>query len=80
MGELGLEFRATKDVDIVLCQEIGDLTDLSSFVMALWTFIRDGGYTQRETTRGRHAYFHFSKPTTAGFTAMIELFARAQIR
>ncbi|MBA2479115.1 MAG: nucleotidyl transferase AbiEii/AbiGii toxin family protein [Planctomycetes bacterium] len=77
MGELGLEFRATKDLDIVLCQEVGDQSGDPSFATALWTFIRDGGYVQRETASGRREYFRFSKPTTAGFPAMIELFARA---
>jgi hypothetical protein len=73
MGELGLEFRATKDLDIVLCLEVAD----SGFASDLWTFIRDGGYEQRETASGRREYYRFAKPTTPGFPAMIELFARA---
>ena len=73
MELLGLEFRATKDLDIVLCQEDGD----PGFARVLWAFIRDGGYVQRETSSGRREYHRFAKPTTPGYPAMIELFARA---
>lgn len=73
MELLGLEFRATKDLDIVLCQEDSD----PGFARVLWAFIRDGGYAQRETSSGRREYHRFAKPTTAGYPAMIELFARA---
>lgn len=73
MEVLGLEFRATKDLDIVLCQEDGD----PGFARVLWAFIREGGYVQRETSSGRREYHRFAKPTTPGYPAMIELFARA---
>ena len=73
MDELGFDFRATKDLDIVLCHEVAD----PEFAQALWAFIRDGGYFQRETAQGRREYFRFAKPTTPGFPAMLELFARA---
>jgi len=73
MGELGIEFRATKDLDIVLCLESVD----PAFAQTVWTFIRDGGYQQRETASGRREYFRFAKPAAPGFPAMIELFARA---
>jgi hypothetical protein len=73
MELLGLEFRATKDLDIVLCQEHGD----PGFARVLWAFIREGGYAQRETSSGRREYHRFAKPTAPGYPAMIELFARA---
>ncbi len=40
MGQAGLEFRATKDLDIVLCVEALD----TAFVDAFWEFVREGGY------------------------------------
>jgi hypothetical protein len=73
MGGLGVDFRATKDLDIVLCQEATD----PAFVRTFWAFIREGGYAQRETAHGRREYFRFAKPTAPGFPAMLELFARA---
>jgi hypothetical protein len=73
LGELGIEFRATKDLDIVLCLERVD----PAFAQELWAFIRDGGYRQRETASGRREYFRFAKPSATGYPAMLELFARA---
>ena len=43
MEEAGLEFRATRDLDLVLCVEA--LND--DFVTAFWQFIRLGSYQQR---------------------------------
>ena len=40
MDEAGLEFRATKDLDIVLCIEALDL----SFAKAFWEFVEAGQY------------------------------------
>jgi hypothetical protein len=40
MTEAGLEFRATKDLDIVLWLEVLD----ESFVKAFWEFVRSGKY------------------------------------
>lgn len=40
MTEAGAEFRATKDLDIVLCLEVFD----KNFVEAFWAFIKAGGY------------------------------------
>jgi len=48
MAEEGLEFRATKDLDIVLCIEALD----ARFVEAFWTLVRDGGYKWRKRLTG----------------------------
>lgn len=40
MEAAGLPFRATKDLDIVLCVEALD----AAFVEAFWEFINEGGY------------------------------------
>lgn len=73
MSDAGVEFRATKDLDIVLCVEAlsGD------FVAALWRFVEAGGYQTRERSDGTPENFRFLKPTDDTFPAMLELFTRS---
>ncbi|MCK4548756.1 MAG: hypothetical protein KAU49_01255 [Candidatus Krumholzibacteria bacterium] len=72
MDEVGLEFRATKDLDIVLSIEALD----KEFVEAFWTFIRDGKYKVQEKSTGGKQYYRFQKPETEGYPFMLELFSR----
>lgn len=72
LEEAGLQFRATKDIDIVLCFEALD----REFFARFWEFVREGGYERREEGQGRR-YYRFSKPTDESYPAMIELFSRA---
>ncbi len=72
MAEVGQPFRATKDIDIVLCLEAFD----AEFAAAFWRFISGGRYSTRETD-GRDRRFHrFRKPGSAGYPFMLELFSR----
>ena len=74
MEESGLEFRATKDLDIVLLVEVLD----TSFVSAVWDFVKEGGYEIRQSsTTGKPVFYRFMKPTDATFPAILELFSRA---
>jgi hypothetical protein len=73
MQEVGLAFRATKDLDIVLCLDAVD----ADFGQAFWTFIQAGGYEFRETAAGHPRFYRFQKPSVAGFPVMLELFSRA---
>jgi hypothetical protein len=74
MEEAGLEFRATKDLDIVLHVEA--LT--SAFGEAFWKFVADGGYEIRQASdTGKPIFYRFQKPADARYPAMVELFARA---
>ena len=68
------DFRATKDLDIVLIVEA--LT--SGFGERFWKFIQDGGYQNRAKSSGKPQFYRFDKPMQAGFPAMIELFARTE--
>jgi hypothetical protein len=70
--DLGLSFRATKDLDIVLCAQVVD----AGFAQALWEFIQDGGYEIRQRTDGQPSYYRFAKPANADFPYMLEIFAR----
>ncbi|KQC09587.1 MAG: hypothetical protein APR54_03615 [Candidatus Cloacimonas sp. SDB] len=72
MEDVGLEFRATKDLDIVLIVEA--LTP--QFVKTFWDFIKKGGYSQRERSSGKKEFFRFLKPNDESHPFMIELFAR----
>jgi len=72
MAELGAEFRATKDLDLVLCVESLD----REFVEAFWEFIRLGAYENRQKSTGKRLFYRFHGPQTEGFPEMLELFAR----
>ena len=73
MEEEGLAFRATQDLDIVLCVEALD----GRFIEAFWGFVRDGGYARREGSAGPRRYYRFQHPTDDAFPAMLELFSRS---
>lgn len=74
MEEAGLEFRATKDLDVVLHVEA--LTP--QFGQTFWRFIEAGGYAIRQASEtGKPIFYRFQKPSDASFPAMVELFARA---
>lgn len=74
MEEAGLEFRATKDLDIVLHVEA--LTP--AFGETFWKFIETGGYEIRQASdTGEPSFYRFQKPTDKHFPAMVELFSRA---
>jgi hypothetical protein len=74
MEDAGLEFRATKDLDVVLHLEA--LTP--EFGKAFWGFLEAGGYTTRQVSAtGKPVFYRFQKPSDTRFPAMVELFARA---
>lgn len=72
MSDVGLQFRATKDLDIVLCIESFDIL----FAEAFWTFVKAGEYEIQETTEGKPRFYRFQKPTDENYPAMLELFSR----
>jgi hypothetical protein len=72
MREAGLEFRATKDLDLVLHVEVLD----RKFGEAFWAFIEKGGYAVRQASTGRPIVYRFEKPTEKSYPYMLELFSR----
>lgn len=73
MEDAGLQFRATKDLDLVLTVE-----SLSpQFVAAFWAFIDAGGYKHQQRSTGKEIFYRFTAPSDPVFPAMIELFSRA---
>lgn len=73
MEEVGLDFRATHDLDIVLCVEALD----RQFVRAFWDFVRAGRYEIQEKSTGEKLFYRFSHPGDTSFPKMLELFSRA---
>lgn len=72
LSTLGLEFRATKDMDIVLVVEALD----QEFVKRFWEFVEAGKYQVREKASGARELFRFSKPQDETYPVMLEIFSR----
>lgn len=71
-SSVGLEFRATKDLDIVLIIEAID----PEFVATLRAFIEEGEYEVRQCTEGTPVLYRFAKPKREEFPFMLEFFSR----
>ena len=54
MEEAGLEFRATKDLDIVLHVEALDV----AFAQAFWRFVQEGGYEMAQASDTKKPTFY----------------------
>lgn len=72
MREEGLDFRATKDIDLVLIVEA--LTP--EFGRKFWQFIQTAGYEHRNKSTGSPQFYRFSHPAVEGYPVMLELFSR----
>jgi hypothetical protein len=72
LDEAGLEFRVTKDLDIVLCVEALD----AEFVSAFWSFIEQGKYKNVQRSTSKKLFYRFYEPEDGTFPYMLELFSR----
>jgi hypothetical protein len=73
MEDAGLDFRATKDLDIVLHIEALN----AEFGAAFWTFMERRRYTVlRASGTGKPVHYRFSKADDDRFPAMLEPFCR----
>jgi hypothetical protein len=68
----GLEFRATKDMDIVLVVETLD----EVFIKHFWEFVEDGKYEAREKATGDRELYRFHRPQDETYPVMLEIFSR----
>ncbi|MEQ1518652.1 MAG: hypothetical protein ABL931_19400, partial [Usitatibacteraceae bacterium] len=73
MEDVGVDFRATKDLDIVLIVEALD----QAFSNCFWAFIEAGEYEIRQRSDGEKILYRFQKPRASDFPAMLELFSRS---
>ncbi len=71
MDDAGLDFRGTKDLDIVLIVEALD----PAFSAAFMAFVETGGYEIQQRSEGERILYRFAKPATDGYPAMLELFS-----
>ncbi len=72
MTEEGLDFRATKDIDLVLIIEAVD----ANFGKKFWEYVRQAGYKHCNKSLGVPQFYRFSNPISNKYPAMIELFTR----
>jgi len=72
MDELGVDFRATKDLDIVLIVEALD----EAFVSTFWEFVEAGKYENRQISTGKRLFYRFHRPQDHRYPFMLELFSR----
>lgn len=72
MDRAGIDFRLTKDLDVVLLVESLD----AEFGDTFWEFITTGGYERRHKSTGKPSFYRFHSPTDSSFPYMVELFAR----
>ena len=69
-----VDFRVTKDLDIVLIVEA--LT--RDFAEKFWEFIRTGNYINRAKSNGNPQFYRFEKPQSEGYPSMLELFSSTE--
>ena len=72
MSETGAEFRATRDVDMVLLVEALD----AEFGSHFWEYIKAADYEHRLKSTGKPIYYRFTNPKSAEYPVIIELFSR----
>ncbi len=72
MSEAGLDFRATKDLDIILIVEALN----AEFVKQFWEFVKQGGYELRQKSKGERKYYRFLKPEKSDYPSQLEIFSR----
>ena len=73
MTEEGLDFRATKDIDLVLIIEAVD----AAFGRKFWDYVKQAGYEHCNKSSGMPQFYRFSHPMSNRYPAMIELFTRS---
>ena len=72
MSNEGLDFRATKDIDLVLIIEAID----ASFGKRFWEYVVAAGYEHRNKNTGEQQFYRFTNPQSKNYPTMIELFTR----
>ena len=74
MEDAGLDFRQTKDIDMVIIIEA--LTE--RFAARFWSYIKAGGYKPYVGSHGESEFYRSVEPTGSDYPFMIELFSRPQ--
>ena len=74
MTSEGLDFRATKDIDMVLIVEAVD----AAFGRRFWEYVIQAGYEHRNKSTDEPQFYRFTNPVSKEYPTMIELFSRRQ--
>lgn len=72
MSNAGMDYRVTKDLDIVLIVE----SIKADFFRIFWEFVRKANYKNREKSDGKKQFYRFAKPKDQTYPYMLELFSR----
>jgi len=72
MSDAELDFRQTKDIDMVLIVE----AMTNEFASSFWHFIEEGGYEMWKNRFGKPVFYRFINAKVPDYPYMIELFAR----
>ena len=75
MTDAGLDFRATKDIDLVLIVEAVDV----AFGKRFWEYVKTAGYEHRIRSTGEPQFYRFQNPRSKDYPAMIELFTLSEL-
>lgn len=72
MGKANLNFRITKDIDMILLIE----NRFEEFGEVMWEFINNGKYRCGWKSSEKIHFYRFTEPQTPGYPIMIELFSK----
>lgn len=72
MSRQNLDFRATKDIDMILLIE----NRFEEFGTVLWKFIKDGAYKCGWKNSKNLQFYRFTEPQNLNYPIMIELFSK----
>lgn len=72
MRETALEFRATRDIDMILLIE----NRYEEFAAVFWDYIKAGQYKCGWRNSDQPHFYRFTEPQVANYPKMIELFSR----
>jgi len=73
LDDAGLPFRATRDLDIVLCIEALE----EEFVKRFWQFVGEGDYVIKQKAQSyARCLYRFSQPALSSYPSVLELFSR----
>lgn len=68
----GMDFRVTKDVDIVLIVE--SLT--VEFAKTFWEYVKEAEYVHKNKSTGKSQFYRFTLPKNREYPFMIEIFSK----
>jgi len=72
MSQMDMNFRPTKDLDIVLIVEALN----ADFGGLIWEFIKKGQYQNKQKSTGKTEFYRFYEPAEPAFPYTLEFFAR----